>query len=88
MKYKHIVSGMLSAVLLSGGIQPILAANTTSGNTEITYTVGESYTWTAPATINFTSNSTDLLYSIRYTIVGDYMDVLKVFSHNVRRYRT
>lgn len=30
----------------------------------------------------------DLLYSICYTIIGDCMDVLKVFSHNIRRYRT
>jgi len=36
----------------------------------------------------FFSQNVDLLYSIRYTIIGDYMDVLKVFSHNVRRYRT
>lgn len=50
---------MLSASILLGSAlgTPVLAENTTSDNTQITYTVDESYDWTAPASITFESNS-------------------------------
>ena len=35
----------------------MLAENTNTGSTEITYTVDESYAWTAPADITFTADS-------------------------------
>lgn len=50
---------MLSASILLGSAlgTPVLAENTTSDNTQITYTVDESYDWTAPADFSFTENS-------------------------------
>ena len=50
---------MLSASILLGSAlgTPVLAENTTTGSTQVNYTVAESYSWTAPADIAFTANS-------------------------------
>lgn len=50
---------MLSASILFGSAlgTPVLAENTTTGSTQVNYTVAESYAWTAPADIAFTANS-------------------------------
>ena len=50
---------MLSASILLGSAlgTPVLAENTTTGSTQVNYTVNESYSWTAPADIAFTANS-------------------------------
>lgn len=50
---------MLSASILLGSSlgTPVFAENTTTGSTQVNYTVDESYDWTAPADIVFTSNS-------------------------------
>lgn len=59
MKCRIISNAVLSTVLLLGGAlsSPVLAENTNTGSTEITYTVDESYAWTAPADITFTADS-------------------------------
>lgn len=50
---------MLSVSILLGSAlgTPVLAENTTTGSTQVNYTVAESYSWTAPADIAFTANS-------------------------------
>lgn len=57
----HKVLKTAAAVAISAGAigSPValFAENTTSGETELSYTVAESYTWAAPADITFDQNA-------------------------------
>lgn len=59
--FKNRISmlGVALAAMLAGTMTtiPAKAANTTSDDTLISYTVSESYTWTAPADITFTTSA-------------------------------
>lgn len=58
--FKNIAKTVLSAasvMCMMSAATPIYAENNTSDDTQISYTVTEQYTWTAPAAITFSSNS-------------------------------